>query len=244
MWWFLTSPTLKQDKIKNSLPQNRLLWPPSAPIHHRISLLDGGTPRRWGRTLSSRPLAPFPRVPVQSGICLQNPVETSFVRVTGDITLPHAMVDSQSSTYHWPVTSTDLTGDHSLFLGTVPSHRTSRFSFYFRQFSSSFCFVGSSSSSSPQTGSPQSSVVGSRLFLNYSHVSCGLIHVRSFKCHTCTDNFQSHTSVPDLSFQLQNVCPPRDVSVQLSATGSPTSDSLLSQFHRLSQWHQHSPDFS
>lgn len=37
---------------------------------------------------------------VQSGICLPNTTDTSFIRVTNDITLPHPVVSSQSSS--WP----------------------------------------------------------------------------------------------------------------------------------------------
>lgn len=80
------------------------------------------------------------------------------------------------------------------------------------------------------------------------------VHVHGFKYYVYTDNFPSCTSVLDLSFQLQNnilsTChlhfvvrehmplPQQNLSYWI-----PHFKSLLSQFHHLSKWHQHSLDY-
>lgn len=132
---------------------------------------------------------------------------------------------------------TCLTGGHSSFPVTLPSYRVSWFSFYFSF--SSCCFVGSSSSAQPQTGLPRSLVIGTRLFLPSSHISRGLIHVHSSKRHTCADSFQARPSIPDLSCQLQDVCPPpaspfgcqRAYPVTTTKSQTPSSPSFVVSVH-------------
>lgn len=103
MWPSVISPTWKHDKIKTLFlkqqNKNSLDTPsPSRPSSPLSTPLGSRTAYKWGGCCLHFP-SPFPLVPSLIRHLSPKLYETSFIKVTSDVTLPHPMVNSQSASY-------------------------------------------------------------------------------------------------------------------------------------------------